>query len=292
MLKNKKKFILIGAVAALGATMLAGCSQALLDAQTNVEDSMLKAIRTSELVSDEVNNKVEDIVFLGADFDRADNSTYDVDVNGVAKCNDKKNAYVTMSYNINESFFTGISEDDKSEIINALALAIEQSEMKDFSFVEVGNAVKLGDTLKSISESPVKDYKYDKGLVLSIEDVVFDEQEGYVSFQMKNHNKYCKTVTQMVPTYTYINGQMQLSYVVKTNYYYEDFVHTNDIYIRASSEQMEKMKEDSSLIFDTYALYVNNGQKDNYIINSVAVDKVSERDATMLGNMDLDKELE
>ena len=49
------------------------------------------------------------------------------------------------------------------------------------------------------------------------------------------------------------------------------------------------MENDSSLIIDKFIEYVNNNDKNNLVVNSVEVDKISDFDATMIKNSDLYK---
>ena len=52
------------------------------------------------------------------------------------------------------------------------------------------------------------------------------------------------------------------------------------------------MENDSSLIIDKFIEYVNNNDKNNLVVNSVEVDKISDFDATMLKNSELYKNLD
>lgn len=292
MVKNLKKFFIAGAAIALSASVLAGCS-ALKDASQEMGDSTVNILNNSSVVRESTDVTFNEFTFLGADFDRVEGSTLDVDVSGVAKYNEMQNkAYITMNYNLDDSFFAGIDSNDKAEIVRALNQAMQQNEMQDFTFVPINSVKALNESLKGITESPLKDFRYNGGLVFALGDVNVNMEEGYASFQLKSHVDYVKTETQVVPSVIYVNGKPQVGVTTKVNHYYENFLHTNDVYVRATEQELAAMENDSSLIIDKFIEYVNNNDKNNLVVNSVEVDKISDFDATMLKNSELYKNLD
>lgn len=290
MLKNFKKFFLSGAALLIGASALAGCSSAMTKASETLNPEVVAAMNRSAVVQQVTDAEFEDFSFYAADFNRADGNKYDIDVCGVAKDTEGQNSYVTLSYNVSDSHFAGLKQDDKVEVINAIKEMVAQEEIEEFDLVPVSSVNALNKTLKKTAERVNDDYYFTKGMVFSLSNVQINEENGTASFRLRSHNKYEKTEQRYEPgmVYDMQEGSYKPGMVWRTYYYSDDYIHTNDIYIKASAEDLQLMKLDHSYIIDHYVNYVNNGQKDNYVINSVSTDKVSDYDVSMISDVEIE----
>lgn len=290
MLKSLKKFFLAGAALVLGATALAGCSSAMTAASEQLEPEVVGAMNRSAIVREVTDVGFSDFSFLAADFDRAGDERFDIDISGVAQDEQGQKSYVTLSYNVTDNYFDNISTKENADIINAIKNVVANEEIEEFDMVNVNSVKALNNTLKKTSEK-MEDYNFSKGMVFSITNVKINEEDGTASFRLRSHNNYHKSETHYEPgmVYDFQSGNYKPGMVWKTYNYYDDYVHTNDIYIKASAEDLELMKLDHSFIIDSYVNYVNTEQKDKYVINSVAVDKVSDLDVSMINDVDMEK---
>ena len=290
MVKNLKKFLIAGAALLMGATALAGCSSAITDASNQLGEDAVNALNKSAVVAQVTDEEFTDFTFLGAEFDRANDYAFNVDVSGIAKYKEGANkAYVTMNYLLDDSYFDGVDVSKKEQVINAISKAMQTEEMKDFDFLPIANVKALNGTLKKISESPLDDFHYGKGMVFALGNLKLDEENGSVSFQMKSHVNYSKTESRMEPGMVWNGESYTLGMVMKTYHYNEDFIHTNDVYVKVSQEDMDLIKLDPSYAVDAFISRVKKKKKDSYVVNSVEVDKVSDLDTSMLNEVDKEK---
>ncbi len=294
MLKSKsgkRRLFVAGAILVMGASIFTACTSKLAKASVNFDKSAIYALNNSSVVQEVIDTEFNDFAFLGADFTRVDEDNLDVDISGVAKYNQGQNkAIVKMSYTLNDDIFDGVDELKKHEVVEALGNAIQSEEMREFDLMQVSNIKALNDTLKEISESPIDGYDFKNGMVVSLGNLQFNEDDNTISFQMKNHNDYVHTTTVMQPMII-PNGNGGSTTVMRpvTTYSYEDFLHTNDIYIKVSDKEMEEMKADPSKIIDTFINYVKNGEKGKYVVNSVEIDKLSGQDTSMIDDLDYER---
>ena len=80
MVKNLKKFLIAGAALLMGATALAGCSSAITDASNQLGEDAVNALNKSAVVAQVTDEEFTDFTFLGAEFDRANDYAFNVDV--------------------------------------------------------------------------------------------------------------------------------------------------------------------------------------------------------------------
>lgn len=282
MLKTKNRFV-VGASFLLGLTTLVGCSAAVKDAQENIDTTTVNAMNQSQAVRVITQEEFKEFTFLGADFERSDSSALNVEVSGLAKYGEEQSAFVNLGYTDVESFFSEINQEDKAAIINALSAVIQERELTDFEMTPVSSAAVVNDTLKDIAESPLDNYRYNNGMVFAVGNVSFNEEEGYASFEVKSNIEYSHTYSQI--TYGIVgrnsDGSFRYGPITKIKTEYEDFLHTHRIYVRASEAEISAMQNDMSLIFDKFYTVVKDGEKENYVVESLEVQSSQEFNTKM-----------
>ena len=283
MEKKHTRAAVLGVTMLMSMGMLTGCSNEFAAAQENLNKVGLDQLQQSSVVREVTNEDFSDFQFLCAEFEVNDDKTYDVDVNGVAQYNDGNDqAYVKMSYNLDEKYFYEIRSDDKIAVINTLAEAMGKEEMKAFDYAALNSIKEINSTVKNIAESPLDDYSFNKGMVFSLGKIRFDEGQDRVYFEMKAHVKYEHSYVTWEPRY---NGVTTV-----TRYEYDDFIHTNDIYLNVDKQEMAEMKADNKLIFDKFVSVVKNNEKDKYVINSNEIDKLKDLDTSLFKSVVMDED--
>lgn len=292
-MKGKKKFAVLAPLVATIAMGFAGCSQADKDAVKDFNQEVLNVLNNSPVVSEVVETNFDKFDFLGADFEETAQSDYDVDISGIAQYNNTQKAFVKMSYTLDGKEFASINEKKQDEILKVLTTLVGKEEMKNFDFVAVSGVKKLNGVINSVSESPVKDYDFNKGLVFSLSDVKFDEEGGAISFNMRTYVEYANEETVLAPLpITDPDGMTTIipTPIKKTNY--EDFIHENVVAISVTSEEMNQMKQDNSLIFDKFVELVNSDSKDQFVVSQVSSEKPTKFDTSMLEKIeDIENEI-
>lgn len=272
MKKIGKKLAVLGATALilLGAT---GCTTKLEKAQESINESVVNVLNHSDYVDGFTDVDFDKYVFLAGDFDYTDGN-YIVDVNGLASYNDNsQKAYVTLQYEVAEDVFKDLDATKSHEVVNALCKIVNEYEMKNFSFTPMNNVTEFNSHMGKVFESPVKNYKHNSSLTYKVNDIEYNEQDGYVSFKTKSNVKYSDTKTEM--QYTIVgfdsNGNPRMGWraVVKTDY--EHFNQDYQIYIRVSPQEMQAMKEDPAKIFDKFVDLVQEGNKEDITVRSLSV---------------------
>lgn len=267
-----KKFVALGLTALAITGLLTGCSSELKDAQKNINSVGLNALNGSKIVNVMTDDEFSDYVFSGADF-VLDGGNYILDVSGFSTTANNKKAYTNMEYVVESSEFDGVDAKNSAEVINAIAKVIAEYEMTSFDYAPMKSLDKFNNSMNKTFESPVNGYKLATGLTYAVDDITFNEKDGYVSFSTRQNTDYSKTTTEMVYMFigTDTNGNAKWGFRPQVKTYHEKFNQEHVIYIKASEEEIALMKEDNSLIFDKFVELVNEGQKTDYTVRSVNI---------------------
>ncbi|MBE7074697.1 MAG: hypothetical protein E7376_01800 [Clostridiales bacterium] len=258
-----KRFAALGATCLLLTGALTGCSKELEEAQDNLNKAGLAAINRSQIVKIETSDEINDYVFSGADF-LLEGQNYTIDVNGFTESQNGQKAYACLKYDVPASEFAQIDAKDSVEVLNAIAKVVNEYEMKSFEYAPMKSLTEFNKTIGKTFESPLDGYNYSSNLTYSVKSITFNEQEGYVSFKTNQNVDYVKRVTRTTLVY---NGKTMVP-IVQTQYYHEKFNQEHEIFIKASPEEMQAMKEDKSLIFDKFIRVVKEEQKSEYVVKA------------------------
>ncbi|MCI8555995.1 MAG: hypothetical protein HFI85_05485 [Clostridia bacterium] len=286
MKKKLNKAILLGATMILSMGMMTGCTGEFEKAQENLNKTGLDQLQHSKVVREVTDEEFSHFKFLCAEFEVNDDKTYDVDVNGVAKYNDgKEQAYVKMSYTLDGQSLYEVNKDDRAAILNLISQTMSRQEMKAFDYAPLSSIKAINSILRQTAESPLDEFNYRHGILFSLGKIKFDEDKDRVCFEMKTHVKYERPYTVMQPI---VVGNMMTMMPV-THYENEEFIHTNDVYLNVSKEEMARMKADNKLIFDKFVDVVKKQEFDKYVINSVEVDKLDDLDISLFNSLYMDE---
>ncbi len=282
---KKKKLIIFGATV-LSALGLAGCSTALEKAQTSLSDVSKNVLNENLNFRQRLEGGIEKYKFLGANFDGNSNGEFDIEICGVSVANEtKEKAYTTLYYTIPATEFNGINAKDSTAVINSLTQVVPNYEIKDFSYAPVKDFNNLNGAVKSVLESPLDEYKTHSALVYGVDNLNFNYEDGYASFTTYEDTKYSRTRTELVWTVVGwdLEGNPQYGWAVQSVTDYEGFVQEHNMYVKASTEELDAMKEDNTLVFDKFVEAVKTGDKSLYTVQSVNVVKTTEFNTNLLG---------
>ncbi len=290
---GKRKFLVAGFLTLLTvcAMTLSGCDGKLRNAKDSYNEILKEKINNSILLNDCTTESLNKIEFTGADFEVSGNK-YNITVNGIASIgSNKSKAYVNAGYEVDKNYFSELdSKSEKYEIINALAKIAEENDMTYLDVIPVSNLKSFNKSVTRSITSPIDDYGYSSGMVFGLSKPEFNEDEGYVMFQTKSYMEYSKTVTEVTYGITGVDadGNPQFGPVLVTKTYYEDFIQTTNVYVKASEEEMDAMKENNALVFDKFNELFENKEINNYTIQSVEVEKDLPFDTNMEDDASLD----
>lgn len=266
--------------------MLTGCSNEFVAVQENLNKVGLDQLQQSSVVREVTDEEFSHFKFLCAEFEVNDDKTYDVDVNGVAKYNNgKEQAYVKMSYTLDGQSLYEVNKDDRSAILNLISQVMSTQEMKAFDYASLNSIKAINSIVRNTAESPLDEFNYRHGIVFSLGKIQFDEDKDRVCFEMKTHVKYERPYTVMQP----IMVGNTLTMMPITHYENEEFIHTNNVYLNVSKEEMAEIKADNKLIFDKFVDVVKKEEIDKYVINSVEVDKLDDLDISLFNYLYMDE---
>ena len=156
--------------------------------------------------------------------------------------------------------------------------------MTSYSYINVKDFNQLNNAVKSVLESPLDGYKTSSSLVYGVNNLTFNYEDGYASFTTYEDTKYSRTRTELVWTVVGVDmdGNVQYGWAVQTVTDYEGFVQEHNMYVKATAEELDAMKEDNSLVFDKFVESVNQKDKSNYTAQSVNVQKTTQFNTNLL----------
>ncbi len=286
MEKKHTRAAVLGVTMLMSMGMLTGCSNEFVAVQENLNKVGLDQLQQSSVVREVTDEEFSHFKFLCAEFEVNDDKTYDVDVNGVAKYNNgKEQAYVKMSYTLDGQSLYEVNKDDRSAILNLISQVMSTQEMKAFDYASLNSIKAINSIVRNTAESPLDEFNYRHGIVFSLGKIQFDEDKDRVCFEMKTHVKYERPYTVMQP----IMVGNTLTMMPITHYENEEFIHTNNVYLNVSKEEMAEIKADNKLIFDKFVDVVKKEEIDKYVINSVEVDKLDDLDISLFNYLYMDE---
>lgn len=269
MKKGLKRFVVIGLSLLMLTGVLTGCTPELQNAQEGLNDAALDEISVSEVVKMETNDIFTKYVFAGADVIQRDGK-YMLDVSGFATTDKNKHAYTNMEYEVDANYFNQIDSKNATEVLNAITKVIQDYEMQSFDYAPMTSLTKFNSAMNETFESPLQSYNLSSGLTYAIDDITFNEEQGYVSFDTRQNTNYSDTKVEMVYTIIGVdsNGHPKMGYRAQSKTYYEKFNEEHTIYIKASPEEIAQMKQDKSLIFDKFVTLVKEEKKTEYTVKA------------------------
>lgn len=261
------------ALAIFGATVilvagLTGCS-GLKDAEEHMNNVALDTLTTSSVVLSETDEHFTGYTFAAADFAQVGDQ-YVIDVSGFATGEKYGKAYTNMEYVVGTDYFSEVDADNATEVINKVAEVVTNFEMVGFDYAPVKSLKDFNKAMGKVFESPIDGYHHSSSLTYAVEDLEFNEQEGYVSFNTRQNVKYSQTRMEMVYTVIGVdsNGNPKMGHRAQAKTYYESFNQSHQIYIKASPEEIAQMKQDKSLVFEKFIDVVNNDKKTEYTVRA------------------------
>lgn len=299
MVKNNKivkRISVLGLAALIGLTgmTLTGCSNKLKEAQNNIDYSVTAVLNEDEQLKQNYNNaNFSDFTFLCSDVEKNENNKYDIDINGIVNINNDKTqkAYATLKYLVDGKYFDEMSNASQEEVINTLALIVQNENFKSVSIQKVNNIKDLNSSMSAVTESPLKDFSMDKNFLYGIGNISFDEENNVASFSTKEASKFSKTTVTTSYGIVGINsdGTPRMGLVTTTNTEYKTFFLEHNILLKLSPEEMEAAKNDNSIIFDKFTEYVKNKEKDKYVVQESNIENENEFSANMMDDVTLGK---
>ena len=291
----KRKLMVLGLAATMfaGVLTMTGCSNKELESAQNRIDSSITHVLNSSEIQEEENDLFSQYTFLCADVEKADNSMYSIDINGIAtRADSEQKSYTTFNYIVSDSYFQ--NEDDlknSASIINKFAEIVENENYTSYSIANVKNLDALNNTMREVTDAPIDGYHTTgENFLYGVSSVELSESDNVASFSTKELTKFSRTRTEV--TYGikgYVDGKAQYGPIVRTVTDYESFFMEHNVYIKLTPEEMEQAKHDESIVFEKFVEYVNSKQKDKYVIQETNIIDSKQFDANMKNYVDLSK---
>ena len=289
--KVKKTLQVLGITALIfaGTLTLTGCGKELQTAQENIDTTVTTVLNSEEIQAVE-NAPFENFTFLCADVSKDCPTQYTIDINGVANyANSDKKAYTTFNYIVSDSYFSN-EENIKNEaaIINTLADIVKNENYNSYSISTVKDLTALNNAMKNVTESPLDGYNPHSNFLYGVSNVQLSESDNVASFSTKELIKFSRTRTEVTYGITgYVDGKPKYGTIVRAKTDYESFFLDQNVYVQLTPEEMEMAKKDESIVFEKFAEYVKNDQKDKFVIQETNVAKDKEFDANMKDQVSL-----
>ena len=175
-----------------------------------------------------------------------------------------------MEYEVSEDCFSQINVGNSLEVLRAITKVIQDYEMQSFDYAPMTSLTEFNQSMNETFESPIEDYHLESALTYAIDDITFNEERGYVSFNTRQNTHYSRT--KIVLEYAVIGvdsqGHPKMGYVSRPKTYSEKFNQEHTVYIKASLEEIEQMKQNKTLIFDKFVRLVKEGRKAEYAVKA------------------------
>lgn len=291
MKKKVRRIVVLGVAGLMMVGGLTACSNPIKEAQANIDDKVVTVLNADEETIARLGGEIENFTFLSADTTKQEDK-YNIDINGVATAKESnQKAYTTLNYLVDGKYFDEMEKANHENVINALASIVENENFNSISVNKVGNVKALSDAMGKVSESPVEDYDMSKNFLYGIGNVEYNDAENVVSFTAKDTTKFSRTSSDLNwgVVRTNSDGSLEWGWVVSTKTEYKTFFMDQKVYVKLSKEDYEKSKTDESVIFQKFTEYVNNKQKDNYVIQTQNVMNEKDFSANMMDNVNLQK---
>ena len=265
---NKIKILGLSAVSIASGLTLSGCSKReLIDAQQNMDNAVV------ELINQNQNSNIKYFSFLGANIN-SNGQTFDIDINGIATDSSKVKAYTTLNYTVNNFNYKLDEKSDKyknnAQLINMLADVVKNEILADYSMLKVDDVKTLNTTTAKVTNSNLDEkYKCQGNFLYAVNNLNFNEQEQFASFSTKELIKYAKSevnywaFTENGPIYT-IDADRKTFYV------------DQNIYVELTPEEISQAKNNSAIVFNKFAEYVNSNQTEKYVVEQTEMSENQE----------------
>jgi len=266
----KKQFAILGASAML-MLGLVGCTTAQEDAQNNLNTSIINAVNSSATITAITDIKLDDFDFLASNINQTENISY-VDINGIGEIsNNDKKAYVNVQYKVDSSTFSDVDEDDSVEVLNKLTEIVQTSEISNIDCVYVTDINEMNNAMSNLFECSNASYNYDSSLTYSVKNLKFNTEDNCFTFEAYSNVKYSKTTTEYIRRYIKSGKSGSWKIIRTTETDYKESYETQQVVVKATPEEIEQMKQDSSIALDKFIEVVNNKEKDSYFVKTIDV---------------------
>lgn len=292
--KLVKRISVLGLAAALALTgmTLTGCSKALQEAQSNIDQSVTMVLNEDQSIQERYNEQFSNFTFLCADVEKGNQNEYSIDINGlatVAESNQK--AYTTLNYLVDGHYFDEMDKATHENIINTLATIVQNENFKSVSIAKVNDIGKLNDSVSNCIESPLDGYNVSRNFLYGVGNLNFEDESNVVSFDTKEAVRFYKTTVQTsYGIVGYGDNGPKYGLVTTTKTDYQNFFMGHTVYLQLTPEEYQAAKENNSIIFDKFNEFVESKATDKYVIQETNVQTDKEYSANMMDEVNLEKQ--
>lgn len=280
-IRNVKKIVVLGAVGVSMVGGLASCTNALKEAQTNIDDKVVTVMNDNDVVKSKINGEIEKFTFLSADTTKENENAYVIDINGIATEKDsQKKAYTTLNYSVDGTYFKDMEYASDSSVINALAKIVENEDYNSISVNKVNDIEQLNKAMSTALKSPDDDFEVFKNFLYGIGNVEYNDAKREVSFTAKDTTRFSKSSVK-----PYIGKDNNTVYRKKREY--KTYFTDQRVCVKLNREDYEKSKTDESIVFDKFIEFVNDKKKDNFSVELESSIKDKDFSANMMGEIAL-----
>ena len=298
-LRKLVKYATLALIPSVALGSLTSCIDTPLEeAQTNLNNLIVVKLKNNEDMNKQYAEAAQDLgfEFLEVDVDKKQEQ-YKVDINGLLTLNaankeKAENAYTTLSYLVEGHYFENVDPESQVEVINALSSIVENEEFKAVAIQKVGNPKDISDAIKSITESPLKDYNVNSNFLYAVGNLEFDEANNVATFSTKNASRFSTTVIETTTGIISVNpdGSTEIGPIVTSDTKYETYFMDYDISIKLTPEEMKAAQEDNKVVFDKFVEYVKTKDFSRYMVKKTRSQDEKEFTADLMNEVSLERE--
>ena len=269
-MKSKKFFkIAAASVAALAfAGTLTSCKTKTDVAREDLANEIVSVLNENQDFTSEHGSLYNFDIKL-AEKDLQDDAVYFY-VNGITtqESEEGQKAYSIVTIKGDKSLYE--QEEKDIDLYGKIKTSLEENGIESFSKLDLANVKDFEKAIEKTSDIPYDGYETDFSSVYKVWGAEFNENNNSVSFNVYTKTQFSKLDRDVTwGIVGYVDGKAEWGWVVDVKRIYQTAYFNKKVYIKLSEEDFAKAKEDDSIIIDKFCEYVNNGEKDKYVIQDI-----------------------
>lgn len=270
MNKGYRKVLLFATLLGSMST-LTSCTSAEQEAKQNFDDTMVMALNSSDVVKEKLGSaEVADYEILAASAKQNADSSYIVKLNGVMSDANQKLAYVDTAYKVGSADLGNAN--NNVDFLKNMEKLIVNYDLRSFNYVPVSNLANTNNSIVKNVDCPFDGFSLYDGICYGVSNPQINEEKGYASFRTDSYVKFKKSVTQTSYGIKGMDAKGNPVYglVTKTTTSYQDTYSSNDIYVKATEDEIADFKTDFSKAINKFVEAEKTNDKSSYTINNVS----------------------
>lgn len=269
-MKSKKFFkIAAASVAALAfAGTLTSCKSKTDVAREDLAEQIVSVFNENQDFTSKYGSLYNFDIKL-AEKDLKDDAVYFY-VNGVTtqEIEEGQKAYSTVTIKGDKSIYA--EEEKDIDLYSKIKTSLEENGIESFSKLDLASVKDFERAIEKTSDIPFDEYNTDFSKVYKVWGAEFNENNSSVSFNVYNKTEFSKLDRNLTwGIVGHHDGKAEWGWILDVKTIYETAYFNKKVYVKLSEEEFAKAKEDNSIIINKFCEYVNNGEKDKYVVQDV-----------------------